>query len=371
MPTTRTINIRPSGGNYTTLAAAATAEVIDLTLSDEILEFVVWDEFGGYLDEGANNVDMTPYTTDQTRYIVIRANAGDEYDFGTDTGAKFKFTNKNVRLRGNSTTHVVVKNLRIHQDIGDVNFANSHAQATRFENCRITTTVATQTSIPVLLYDFNRYYAVQMQGCMVERAAPLNHALVDGLAFDPTGIDGCVFINGYVDFASGSHSFDMTDTVIYNSAGTTVVNTAGKTGTIDNNAFSDATGIGTNKIVSIPTTVFQDFGGGDYRSASGQSLFAAGIGILAASGASVTIDQSELIPGQTISGSYSGFVPGTPPTSPISISDGTNSITVAITPTDGGSGSGTFTGTMPTLPTAGNTANFLKFGNVTVTLDDA
>ena len=88
---------------------------------------------------------------------------------------------------------------------------------------------------------------------------------------------------------------------------------------------------------------------------------------------SVTLDQSTLVPGGTISGSYSGFQSGTPPTSPIAISDGTNTITAAVTVTvsDNGDGAGTFTGTLPSLPAAGNSGSFILFGNVTATLDDA
>jgi hypothetical protein len=87
----------------------------------------------------------------------------------------------------------------------------------------------------------------------------------------------------------------------------------------------------------------------------------------------LTIDQASIEPGGTISGSYSGFQIGTPPTTPISISDGTNTITTAvtITPTNPDDGTGTFTGTLPTLPTAGNSGSFVLFGNVTATLDDA
>lgn len=85
----------------------------------------------------------------------------------------------------------------------------------------------------------------------------------------------------------------------------------------------------------------------------------------------VTIDQSSLAPGSAISGSYLGFTPGTPPTSPLSISDGTNTITVAVTINDNGNGTGTFSGTLPSLPAAGNSGSFVLFGNVTATLDDA
>lgn len=80
---------------------------------------------------------------------------------------------------------------------------------------------------------------------------------------------------------------------------------------------------------------------------------------------SVTITQTELTPGGTISGSYSNYA--TVPTT-LTVSDGTNTITIA-SPTinDNGDGTGTFSGTMPALPTSG-TANLILFGNVTVEL---
>lgn len=78
----------------------------------------------------------------------------------------------------------------------------------------------------------------------------------------------------------------------------------------------------------------------------------------------LTLDQTELTPGGTISGSYSNFT-GVP-TSPLTLTDSNaNSITVAVTVTDGGAGSGTFTGTLPTLPASGSQAGLL-FGTVTV-----
>lgn len=91
----------------------------------------------------------------------------------------------------------------------------------------------------------------------------------------------------------------------------------------------------------------------------------------------VTVDQANIEPGGVISGTYSNFSTGTPPTSPISISDGTNSITVPVVISDNGDGTGTYTtvgagtGALPSLPSAGSSISFVLFGNVTVTLDDA
>lgn len=86
----------------------------------------------------------------------------------------------------------------------------------------------------------------------------------------------------------------------------------------------------------------------------------------------VVIDQATLSPGGTISGTYSNFTPGVAPTSPLTLTDSnSNTLSVAVTVNDNASGGGTFSGTLPALPSAGNSGNFLLFGNVTATLDDA
>lgn len=93
--------------------------------------------------------------------------------------------------------------------------------------------------------------------------------------------------------------------------------------------------------------------------------------------AEVTVDQANIEPGGVLSGTYSNFTAGTPPTSPISISDGTNTITVPVVISDNGDGTGTYTtvgagtGAVPVLPSVGTSISFVLFGNVTVTLDDA
>lgn len=82
--------------------------------------------------------------------------------------------------------------------------------------------------------------------------------------------------------------------------------------------------------------------------------------------ASISITQTSLTPGGTISGSYSNF--DVVPTSPLLITDkNANSITVAVNITDNGDGTGTFSGTMPADPTSGSLDNLL-YGDVTVEL---
>lgn len=83
------------------------------------------------------------------------------------------------------------------------------------------------------------------------------------------------------------------------------------------------------------------------------------------SGPAVSVTETELTPGGIVSGSYSNYE--TIPTT-LTLSDGTNTVTIAgATISDNGDGTGTFSGTVPNLPTSG-TANLVLFGNVTVEL---
>jgi len=125
-----------------------------------------------------------------------------------------------------------------------------------------------------------------------------------------------------------------------------------------------------NDSTSVTTTI--TYPNDDTDTTGNKAAVSIAILLSEVSNTALTIDQAVIVPGGTISGSYSGFTPGTAPTSPLVLTDGTNSLDVTITIDDSaGDGTGTFTGTVPNLPSAGSSGNFLLFGNVTATLDDA
>lgn len=140
-------------------------------------------------------------------------------------------------------------------------------------------------------------------------------------------------------------------------------------------SISEISSLATNSEVLTWTVDYTDSAtSSDYYS-TGHPVLVAHALVFDAVGASpaITIDQASIEPGGTVSGSYSGFQIGTPPTTPLSISDGTNTVSAAvtITPTNPDDGTGTFTGTVPGLPGAGTSGSFVLFGNITATLDDA
>ncbi len=99
---------------------------------------------------------------------------------------------------------------------------------------------------------------------------------------------------------------------------------------------------------------FQDGGGSGVISA---------MRLYEVAGPTVTLNQTELTPGGTISGTYSNF--SSTPTSPLTLTDSNgNTISVPVTVD---SGAKTWTGTMPALPTSGSIAGLL-FGNIDVEL---
>ncbi len=68
MPTLRVVSIRASGGDYTTMQAAITAEAKDLVALDRELRF----DCGNLQDTSAN---LTGFITDATRFVEVRATA--------------------------------------------------------------------------------------------------------------------------------------------------------------------------------------------------------------------------------------------------------------------------------------------------------
>lgn len=82
MPTLVTITVKPSGGDYTSLNTALAAVASNLTVSDEQVT-IECDTFTGGL---AERVTIPSITQDATRYLVVKAAAGHEYNHVDDSG---------------------------------------------------------------------------------------------------------------------------------------------------------------------------------------------------------------------------------------------------------------------------------------------
>lgn len=380
MPTTVYIDITSSGNNtdgggYTTLTQAATNYTgnKDLVTADVLLVFRIHDDFGGFISEGSSGpaFNSLGYTTDATRYIVIEAATGDECTYVETAGARLSCNNRFGQVfETNKSVKVIARNIVIKQDTGGQTGGEAAVACHKIEGCLVVSNRSDETLLAVMRIPNSSSETEHVIDSMFVRSGGhANGPAFVGVNDDPTVVKRCCIIGSYLDagtVTSGDSTYTLEDTVIYNTAGTTWVNASAKTVTADNNAFSDATGVGTNKQLSIGTDQFTDYASGDYSTASGSTMSTNGIGIIL-SNPTITIDQASLTPGATISGTYSNFA--STPTSPAVLTDSnSNTLNVTVTVT-GTSSAGTFSGTMPSLPTTGNTSNFLLFGTVNVALD--
>jgi hypothetical protein len=87
VPTTVTIDVNPDGGGDYTSLSAAMAEAKDLTASDEIYVF----ECASSGTADTTNADITGWTTDATRYVVIQSSGANKHT-GAWSTSKYRHT---------------------------------------------------------------------------------------------------------------------------------------------------------------------------------------------------------------------------------------------------------------------------------------
>lgn len=105
-----------------------------------------------------------------------------------------------------------------------------------------------------------------------------------------------------------------------------------------------------------------------FKNNSGDRGYISGLRLTSPAGPALQIT-GDLTPGSSFTINYTGFT-GVP-VSPATFTDSAgNSITVAVTISDNGDGTGTASGTMPALPSSGSVSG-LKFGTVTASLSTA
>jgi hypothetical protein len=80
MPTLRTVTVKPSGGDYATLAAAISGEAANLVSLDRQLDIEC------YSMTDTTAVNVTGFTTDATRYIRIFTPSAERHDGKLNTG---------------------------------------------------------------------------------------------------------------------------------------------------------------------------------------------------------------------------------------------------------------------------------------------
>lgn len=104
MPTEVIHSIRPSGGDYTTLAAWQTAQARNLVTADEIAIAEIYDEWDRSTTGPGGLVFSTSWVCDDDHPVIIRAAAGHEHSGSYTAGAFIKREASGIALSNSSAT---------------------------------------------------------------------------------------------------------------------------------------------------------------------------------------------------------------------------------------------------------------------------
>ncbi|MBA3973598.1 MAG: hypothetical protein C0504_05175 [Candidatus Solibacter sp.] len=136
--TNRTVTVRPSGGNYTSLSAALTGEAGDLVALNRQLTI----ELYAMEDTAAATIASASWTTDATRYILITVPTAERHA-GVYTTSKYRLTNSGAApLSIANSVFVVVDGLQVYTTANNhspVNFITGSGAAANqtIRNCII------------------------------------------------------------------------------------------------------------------------------------------------------------------------------------------------------------------------------------------
>jgi len=285
MATVITKTVKPSGGDYSTLVSALADVPASLIATDEQWNIEISTFSGGL--SGA--VTMPTITSDATRYLEIRAAAGDEYNPVDDTGI---FITSSAAFAGsfiNGVTHfcrlrnIGVKNTRTAASGRGIDwFADDGLNEGVFA-----TTLSTSGAI---VYFFNNAMRHTIREC-------LSYLGTTGFDFgnnDPRTVDKITSIDASaVGIDTGTAATTITNSLSIGSANPWL----GTFQAASSNNASDGTDApGSGSLQNRTTADLADYAGGDFRTASGSALATAGtvdfIGyaLEAASGNTLTAD---------------------------------------------------------------------------------
>ncbi len=123
MPTTRKVTVKPSGGDYASLAAAVAGEAADLVSLDRQLDIEC------YSMTDTAHVNIVGYTTDPTRHIRIYAAVGHRHVGAWDD------TKYNLTLATSGTPGGCITNRRAYTRVEHLQVRNTRASPPQFNDC--------------------------------------------------------------------------------------------------------------------------------------------------------------------------------------------------------------------------------------------
>ena len=113
--TNRTVTVKPSGGDYTSLAAAVAGESKNLVSLDRQLTI----ECYAMADTAAVVFDRTAWTTDATRYILVTVPVGQRHNGSWSTSAYRMVMTNNAAIQVHHGVFLIVEWVQLHVSAGD------------------------------------------------------------------------------------------------------------------------------------------------------------------------------------------------------------------------------------------------------------
>ena len=246
---TEVIHTIGAGEPYTTIAAWESAQQRNLVTADEIAVAELKSQ------TFSEDVAFNGWTTDTTRYILVRAASGAKYEHVADTGAKLVAPNNN----GHDVyvdvhfEDILIGSLLYYQPIyiRTGGYATVSRCTVLFSTVLFNSSTNSQKYESCILKSTTSYGALQVRSqsfynCTVIATNPYGQVLRDAIAYN---------------------------TVVYN---TTTPASYGNFfgGTGDYNSSTDASATGANSVDSITSSVFNAYGSDDYTlSGTGSALY--------------------------------------------------------------------------------------------------
>ena len=259
--------VKPSGGDYTSLVTALADIPLDFVAADEQWTIEVYKKAGGY----AESATVPSATCDATRFLEIKAAAGDEYIRHDGSGAFFSAA---VGFAGvlNATTADYLRVL----NIGFINTrtaANSRGVQISADNSTIDGVFArSDATSGASCYLLSNSYGLNITNSLAEGGTI-------GFDFGNNNVRNGENLTAVKNITSGFSTGTANTTLkncLYIDSGSGFVGTFNASS--DYNASSDATAPGTNSLQNRTSADLVDYVGGDYRTSSSSVLSTAGVG---------------------------------------------------------------------------------------------
>ena len=255
-----------SGGDYSLMSDWENAQDGNLVTADEIRVLECYNDWPDGLE---NSCTMATWTTDATRYPIIRAAANHGHGGLMGNGFKMK---ANGRVLDIQADYVVVEDIEMEHTGTSITTPVDISRTNCLINrCIITCPNASRSST---------YYVVSSSSASAN--STIRNCLIYSANGRGTGTMYCNMYNNtiicdtYGIFTSATNSPIYKNNLIYltGTQGTAILGSG--TGNESYNATSDSTATGVGAVTGITSTVFQDFANDDFRPVEASAVDGAG-----------------------------------------------------------------------------------------------